>query len=31
LTVLMWYQHSAWQRILQLRMFEDSQDKPVAD
>jgi len=31
LTALMWYQHSAWQRILQLRMFEDNQDKPVAD
>jgi hypothetical protein len=31
LTALMWYQHSAWQRILQLRMFVDNQDKPVAD
>jgi hypothetical protein len=30
LTALMWYQHSAWQRFLQIRMFEDNQDKPVA-
>ena len=31
LTALMWYQHSGWQRILKLGMFEDTRDKPVAD
>jgi hypothetical protein len=31
LTALMWHQHSAWQRIGQLPMFEDNHDKPVAN